>query len=530
MPDTNCPLPPPVTALIDQLARRAGFRSRIRHDVRRELTAHFEDALDGIPPEEMAAHAAALVAAFGDPRLLGTLIRRAKKRGRPLWIRGPILAAQLAVLLAVVAVAGALLQGWRAERELERGLAALEKQGLISNWGQVRSCRPQGTVFFNGRDEDSAAAFLIRLEEQPRDSLDEVSRMTEKMESDAPDIAQYIPDIRKAAGIVRPLFDPASKAAALPPTPIATVVTLGRLGGPNSQTADPGLHAITVMWALTMEAWLQYHDGHTEEAQRAAVTSLQLAAHTRDFPLVVSQLIARAAEQFAFRSLGWMGGLRDWPDTALAQLIPYTHLTEERHNALAQAVTADSLNGRNLFHKGPEAILGLRPPASISLENWFLAHVYFTRPFRFLSAPDEMDYYTHYFETGNILRKPYAATRAERDRSLRFIHASRVRLLSRTVASVIGPAIAMDLAECEARAALLRTAIAIEQHKRAHGQYPETLDALEPAACADDTLDPFTGHQLIYRPSSDAYLLYSTGLNEQDEGGVTKSDDLVWSQ
>ncbi len=79
-------LPRPVGALIDAIIESMRYRRSVREDVRQELTDHFTDALAGCETEEQkAARVKELLADFGDVELLGILMRRAKKRCRPLW-------------------------------------------------------------------------------------------------------------------------------------------------------------------------------------------------------------------------------------------------------------------------------------------------------------------------------------------------------------------------------------------------------------------------------------------------------------
>ncbi|RKY23846.1 MAG: hypothetical protein DRP62_05065, partial [Planctomycetota bacterium] len=62
------------------------YRKKVRADVQAELAAHFEDELkDCTTDEEKEQRAEQLIEQFGDAKLLGILLRRAKKRCRPLW-------------------------------------------------------------------------------------------------------------------------------------------------------------------------------------------------------------------------------------------------------------------------------------------------------------------------------------------------------------------------------------------------------------------------------------------------------------
>jgi hypothetical protein len=76
---------------------------------------------------------------------------------------------------------------------------------------------------------------------------------------------------------------------------------------------------------------------------------------------------------------------------------------------------------------------------------------------------------------------------------------------------------------------LARTASALERYRLAHGEYPESLDALAPQFIAQVPHDVIDGGPLHYRrdpPSqssgaaSGQFVLYSVGWNETDDGGV----------
>ena len=79
-------LPAYAVEYIKQLLKKMRYRRKIRDEVQAELTAHFEDELkDCKTGEEKEQKARQLVTEFGDFKLLAILLRRAKKRCRPLW-------------------------------------------------------------------------------------------------------------------------------------------------------------------------------------------------------------------------------------------------------------------------------------------------------------------------------------------------------------------------------------------------------------------------------------------------------------
>ncbi len=79
-------LPACAGEFIRQVARKMRYRRKVRQDVQDELTVHFEDELKACETDEdRRAKAQQLITDFGDVKLLAVLLRRAKKRCRPLW-------------------------------------------------------------------------------------------------------------------------------------------------------------------------------------------------------------------------------------------------------------------------------------------------------------------------------------------------------------------------------------------------------------------------------------------------------------
>lgn len=68
------------------VVKKMRYRKKVRAEVMAELAAHFEDELrDCKTNEEKEQKSQQLIEQFGDVKLLGVLLRRAKKRCRPLW-------------------------------------------------------------------------------------------------------------------------------------------------------------------------------------------------------------------------------------------------------------------------------------------------------------------------------------------------------------------------------------------------------------------------------------------------------------
>ena len=71
----------------------------------------------------------------------------------------------------------------------------------------------------------------------------------------------------------------------------------------------------------------------------------------------------------------------------------------------------------------------------------------------------------------------------------------------------------------------LQVAFALAAYRRDHGSYPAKLDDLAPKYLAAVPDDLFSGQAVLYRLSDKGYLLYSVGVNGEDEGGRPFDDE-----
>lgn len=97
---------------------------------------------------------------------------------------------------------------------------------------------------------------------------------------------------------------------------------------------------------------------------------------------------------------------------------------------------------------------------------------------------------------------------------------------------------AMRFAYAQSSVDLARTALALERYRLAHGEFPESTDALAPQFIAKIPDDVIGGGPLKYRREPGGlFTLYSVGWNEKDDGGVVafnkdgpdyQDGDWVW--
>src|SRR5208282_901758 len=127
------------------------------------------------------------------------------------------------------------------------------------------------------------------------------------------------------------------------------------------------------------------------------------------------------------------------------------------------------------------------------------------------------------WSTGSFLRHPDAAL------DLEFRHVSPYNRLEVMFLPGIG-AVVKKFAYAQSSVDLARVAIALERYRLAHGEFPESLDALAPQFIAKLPHDIINGQPLHYRRTGDGqFVLYSVGWNETDDGGTVglKKDGAV---
>jgi hypothetical protein len=99
-------LPNCVSAFLTELIKHIRYRRKVREDIRDELRAHFVDELRACTSQgDRQKKAEEVIAGFGDPKLLATLLRRAKRRCRPAWQTAVVRTVQVVAVLVVCFVA-----------------------------------------------------------------------------------------------------------------------------------------------------------------------------------------------------------------------------------------------------------------------------------------------------------------------------------------------------------------------------------------------------------------------------------------
>jgi hypothetical protein len=122
-------------------------------------------------------------------------------------------------------------------------------------------------------------------------------------------------------------------------------------------------------------------------------------------------------------------------------------------------------------------------------------------------------------DTNSRTVSPATLQRAENSVQAGLKHYSPYKVQAQMLFPAIGNAV-KKFASIQASIDLARVACALERYRLAHGQYPETLDALAPQFIGNLPRDIINGQPLHYRRTDDGqFILYSVGWDEKDDGG-----------
>lgn len=284
--------------------------------------------------------------------------------------------------------------------------------------------------------------------------------------------------------------------------------------------------------------------GETNNAFEDAQCGLRVAELLREEPALISQLVRYAQSAIAVRTI-WQGlAEHSWSDAQVASL-------------QKELSTTDYLPGLELAFEGERAC-GIE-----SVDGWISKGMMLQQ-----TSPDQTGpikgFSTRLLSRGILRQNELALTRYYqrmltdiRDAISNAPASGLSKFVSnieetterthrdltpfspyKAIAAMTAPAAGRS-AEKTARAQtivkLAEVACALERYHLRHGAFPETLDQLAPGILSTSPLDPMNNEPFHYRRTDDGwYLLYSVGLNGQDDGGEflvmkgKKSEQLDW--
>jgi hypothetical protein len=520
-------LPSCAAEFIKQVINRMRYRQKVRQEVQEELAAHFEDELkDCSTDEEKTQKAENLITDFGNAKMLAVLLRRAKKRCRPLW---RIIVARTFQTAGVLILCFIVYVGWFFTGRPVINNDYLLQLNLIAQ--PVADQKLNSAPLY-----DEAAQLVESMDPQVRAILG--NRFEQSTTKEKELMAKWLSENNHLFellinGTKKPYYWHHYEIKEGPSNLMANLV-------PTFQLYK------SLAYALRWRAFLAVEQGKHEEAFDDLVACFRFASHIRKGTLLIEQLVGIAIEAFAVGSIqkivnehqisqSFLTLLQNNLEDAVASEKFTLNLEGEKlfsYDIIQRCFTEDLAGGhilpKYLEQIYPEATIistdsNSKPPSVRTplvdvagiIQKWF--YMLFLQPDKKETREDIQRFY-NYFET--IADKTPATIRAEgRNVEQDMMNILGNNLLRQEFApSIASVNLANYRSKTETEATL--TIMAILRHKLDKGEFPESLVALVNAGYLKNMpIDPFSNNPLAYKQIDDDFILYSYGTNYIDDGG-----------
>ncbi len=432
------------------------------------------------------------------------------------------------IVLLVVAVA---VMGIVAENDLKVLESEVRAKGIALEVDELRSTRPEGTVFYSGPAEESATAFLFSAEAAGQGSGVEPEdwewfRILRGMRFSFFNISQdYEKRVIDFVHDNRDLVAKIKAVAETSPTPMEQVLELMHMRKGLFAANPINLQACRAFCRLLVfDAYVAHLEGRPDDALRSCEASLKLAGHIRDMPTLFDQIMCISMSRIALDFVAELLPLAEFSDESLDS---FAGVLDEsgRREAFAQSFEWELMSGRQIF-----AVLSSKAnPLFLdnSLSAKVITSVYGTRALSFFRARDEKTFLRMTSKYVENARLPYYKQRGIAAKAKEELEGLG---WSTPISEVFTPNLSrasLSQAKHEVKIEMAKVAIALERYDTQEG-YPEALDVLVPYYLPEVPIDQFTGENVIYSIKDGGYLLYSAGENGIDDGASDSGDDIVW--
>jgi len=510
-------LPACAVEYIKQVIRKMRYRRKVRADVQAELTAHFEDELSRCQnDQEKEQKAEQVIAGFGDAKLLAVLLRRAKKRCRPLWRTALVRSFQVLgiIILYLLVCLSPLLVG---------------KPTISVNYVDWLN-----ELVRAGRDEQDNArphyekAIKLYVEMPQWLSESRAKWPTDLNDVQLTSLSTWLEDNKGAVEAFRqgtrcPGYWSKyhSDETELSKAPLATVSMASAIMADAMEILPKYRHlAFAMRWQIQYEAYSADFD----MALSDSVALVKFAGHLHGHGLLIEQLVGTAIEGLARAEIFMILENQDVPADALknaqeeldkqfGEQEPVFSLEAEKvfwYDAIQRTFTDDGQGGGRML------LRGLLYVATDDWKEMLWRFVSFDYPDR-REIVKTIDYNFGQFDE-LLARTPYDLHNEEiNDQAAK--EADTVPLMLGILLPAHRRVSQLAWRMKTGREALL-TVLAIKQYEKEKGQYPAGLDELVEAGYLKELpMDPYGEGPLTYKRTDGGFLLYSFGTNLTDEGG-----------
>jgi hypothetical protein len=515
-------LPVCAAEYIKLVIRKMRYRKKVRLDVQAELAAHFEDELrDCATDEEKEQKAQRLIENFGDVKLLGVLLRRAKKRCRPLW---RTVVARTFQTICVLILCFSAYTVWFltgkpaitvdyiaefnrlthpvADENLNAAPLFEQAAAMCPNMPE-RKRNPWQKSFF---DADEAERREIEGWVQLcSDSLNLIAQGTEKpyfwqqhkTSGDPNDDGSLLfsfnsSDLSKFRNLTRALCFRAQIQAVKGEysqafDDLIVCYKFGRLTGHGEKTIVEQLVGIGIQARAASNI--------CEILSHYPVPSEELAVLQADFAE------AQASQEFGIRLL--------FEKLAI-------------HDEIQRCFTEDRLGGGHPYLRRLQDLSGGGGMGEIP-PNALPVRILFFHPNKAETRQDADEYYDFFEEISKMSPAELKLKSIDLNKKLESMIKGNIFL------NIMAPALGKVYRTSyrfKAEVQSVPVIIAALRFKIGKGHYPEDLAELQQFGYIKEIpIDPFSDQPLVYKRTEDNFILYSVGFNFKDDGGQVYRDE-----
>jgi hypothetical protein len=519
-------IPDHAIAFIDLVVKKIRYRKKVRQEVRDELVAHFEDELRGCTNEqdrEQKAHQ--LVTEFGDPKVLAALMRRAKKRCRPLWAKVVVHGLQAIGVVVLYLVICALPQ------MIGRPTIRINYMGWINdlvrdNQDESLNAKP----YYDKAVELAAKAPTwppeLRSRTWPGDMNDQERKATVELLDKS---TEALDALREAVGKsyywVHYELDPNSNRPKRPEDPLAACPK-GSLSF-SAGLADYAMKPLAGYKDLARRMDIQIHwkksTGDVEGAIDDTLVLVRFGTHLEGKGTLVEQLVAIAIEALAYDSLLEVLDKSNVPTVVLKR----THLRLDECNSTQKAIISLDVEKALLYEyvqrtftddgKGNGRVLNKGIPL-VADNAWgtLTRFLSFSLPDRRVVTERINAFFNEYARWMDIP----PSSPAFQDQAERLKQIARGNVFLKLEEPAFGR-IAQLVWRFKTHRQGVIAVLGIMEYRQEKGDYPSNLNELVAAGYLDKLpIDPYSGGPMVYRRTDGGFLLYSLGKDLKDDGGI----------
>jgi len=500
-------LPACTEEYIKLIVKKMRYRRKVRQDVREELTAHFVDELkDCATDEDKDQKAKQLIADFGDAKLLAILLRRAKKRCRPLWRTAVVRSFQvfgIIVLYCCVCFVPLLVGRPTINVNYVDWLNELVK----SERNEADNARP----FY-----EKAAALYV---ENPEWLDKNRSKWpTDFNYAEMKSLSDWLEDNQGALealreGSKRPDFWNEYQSD-------ETELSKGLVA--NAMEILPNYRhlALAMRWQIKCEA----DNGDIEAALSDCIAVTKFGCHLQGHGLLIEQLVGFALEGLANNTIFMLLDRVNVPADTLKNT--YQKLNEcfdaqesvlsleaEKvfwYDQIQRTFTDDGQGGGRMLARGMPYV---------TTEDWK------ENLWRFISFsyPDRKEIVANIDKYFGLFAQKLTETPWElRDEAIdnRLWNEVNITPLMLKIQIPAHERVGQITWRLKSGRAALLTVLAVMSYEKEKGGYPASLDELVEAGYLKRLpMDPYSDGSFVYRKTESGFILYSFGTNLTDDGG-----------